>query len=262
MKNIRERLRKQETLIGCFLNLGSSLTAEIIGRAGFDWGLIDLEHGAGFESDVLHQLQALEATAAAAVIRVESFERQRFHRVLDLGAHGIMVPRVENGDDARRAVAAMRYQPEGVRGVAQMNRASGFGSDFGRYFASAKDTLLTVLQIEGKESVRNLDAIAATEGCDVLFVGPTDLSQSLGIMGQLEHPMFVEAVKATADAARRHKKAAGILARGPEDCRRYWDLGYRFIACNSDGGLLNHAARHLAGSLRSVLPDSSAASEK
>jgi 4-hydroxy-2-oxoheptanedioate aldolase len=261
MKNIRERLRKQETLIGCFLNLGSSLTAEIVGRAGFDWGLIDLEHGAGFESEVLHQLQALEATSAAAVIRVESFERQRFHRVLDLGAQGIMVPRVENGDDARRAVVAMRYQPQGVRGVAQMNRASGFGNDFASYFASANDTLLTVLQIESKESIQNLDAIAATEGCDVLFIGPTDLSQSLGIMGQLEHPKFIDAVEATAAAARRHMKAAGILAKGPEDFRRYWELGYRFIACNSDGGLLNSAARNLADSLRSALPGRSASGE-
>ncbi|HEX4426480.1 MAG TPA: aldolase/citrate lyase family protein [Terriglobales bacterium] len=254
MKNIRERLRKNETLIGCFLNLGSSLTAEIVGRAGFDWALIDLEHGAGFESEVLHQLQALEATPAAAVIRVEGSERQRFHRVLDLGAHGIMVPRVDTADDAKRAVAAMRYQPEGVRGVAQMNRAAVFGSEFARYFASANSSLLTVLQVETKESLANLDAIAAIDGCDVLFVGPADLSQSLGILGQVDHPVFLEAVKATANAARKHQKTAGILAKGPEDCRRYWDMGYRFIACNSDGGLLNLGARGLSSSLKAALP--------
>jgi 4-hydroxy-2-oxoheptanedioate aldolase len=258
MKNIKERLKNDETLIGCFLNLGSSLTAEIIWIAGFDWALIDLEHGAGFESHVLHQLQALEATPAAALIRVESMERQRFHRILDLGAHGIMVPRVDNADDAHKAIAAMRYQPEGVRGIAQMNRAARFGSNFAKYFASANTALLTILQIETQESLRNLDAIAAIDGCDVLFIGPSDLTQSLGIMGQLEHPKYLEAVKATADAARRHNKAAGILARNAEDCRRYWDMGYRFIGCNSDSGLLNQAARNLSSSLRSALPNRSA----
>jgi 4-hydroxy-2-oxoheptanedioate aldolase len=253
-KILRERLIKGDTLIGCFLGLGSSVTSEIIGLAGFDWALIDLEHGAGFESDVLHQLQALEHTGAAALIRVESLERQRLHRVLDLGAHGIMVPRVDTAEDAHRAVAAMRYQPEGVRGIAKMNRACAFGSEFDSYFASANSSLLTVLQVETKQSVENLDAIAGTEGVDVLFVGPTDLSQSLGVMGDWGHPRFLDAVRATSKAAQQHKKVAGILAGSPEDARHYWDLGYRFIGCNSDGGLLNNAARSLVASLRTALP--------
>ena len=254
MKNIRERLERRETLLGCFLNLGSSLTAEIVGSAGFDWVLIDLEHGAGFETDVLHQLQALEHTAAATVIRVESLERQRFHRVLDLGPQGIMVPRVNNPGDARAAVAAMRYQPEGVRGVARMNRACNFGTNFAGYFASANTSLLTVVQVETEESLQHLDAIAEIDGVDVLFVGPTDLSQSLGIIEQFDHPRFLDAVKATADAARRFHKVAGILAKNQEESRKYWDLGYRFIACSSDGGLLNEGARRLAESLKSLLP--------
>lgn len=253
MKNLRERVQRGETLIGCFVNLGSSLTAEIVGRAGFDWALIDLEHGAGSEPDVLYQLQALEHTPAAAVIRVESLERQRFHRVLDLGAHGIMVPRVGNAADARAAVAALRYQPVGVRGVAQMNRACGFGTEFTTYFAAANSSLLGVIQIETQESLQNLDSIAEIEGVDVLFVGPVDLSQSLGIIGQFDHPKFLEVIKDTADAARRFGKAAGILLRSPEDFRKYWDLGYRFLACGSDGGLLNEAVRRLAASLRSAV---------
>jgi 4-hydroxy-2-oxoheptanedioate aldolase len=253
IKNLRERLKRGETLIGCFLNLGSSLAAEMVGCAGFDWALIDLEHGAGFETDVLHQLQALEHTSAAAIIRVESLERQRFHRVLDLGAHGVMVPRVNNSDDARMAVAAMRYQPEGVRGVARLNRACSFGSDFTSYFALANSSLLTVVQIESQESLQHLDAIAEIDGVDVLFIGPADLSQSLGIFEQFDHPKFLDAVKATAEAARRFNKAAGILPKTPEDCRRYWDLGYRFIACSSDGGILNDGARRLAQSLSSLV---------
>ena len=133
MKGLKKRLRQGETLNGCWLNLGSALTAEIVGLAGFDWVLIDLEHGAGNEGDVLHQLQALEHTPTAPVIRVESHARQRIHRVLDMGAEGIMCPRINNLNEARETVSALRYPPEGGRGVAKMVRATGFGKDFTAY---------------------------------------------------------------------------------------------------------------------------------
>jgi 4-hydroxy-2-oxoheptanedioate aldolase len=251
MKNLRERVLRGEGTVGCFLNLGSSLTAEIVGRSGFDWVVIDLEHGAGSEGDVLHQLQALEHTDAAAIVRVESHERQRFHRVLDVGAHGIMVPRVNNAEDARRAVAAMRYQPGGERGVARMNRACGFGTAFDSYFAAADSSLLTVLQIETKLSLDNIDSIAAIDGVDVLFIGPVDLSRDLGIFGQFDHSLFLDAVRTTAQAAQRADKQAGIIIDGPANLSQYWDLGYRFVACSSDGSLLNSAARNLADALKS-----------
>ena len=251
MKNLRERVLRGEGMVGCFLNLGSSLTAEIVGRSGFDWVLIDLEHGAGTEADVLHQLQALEHTSAAVLVRVESHERQRFHRMLDLGAHGIMIPRVNNAEDAVRAVAAMRYQPVGERGVARMNRACGFGIDFDRYVAAADTSLLSVLQIETKSSLDNIDSIAAVDGADVLFIGPVDLSRDLGIFGQFDHSSFQDAVRLTSQAARRAGKQAGIIVNGPDELGKYWDLGYRFVACSSDGSLLNSAARNLAQALKS-----------
>jgi len=256
MKNLRERVLRGEGMVGCFLNLGSSLTAEIVGRSGFDWVLIDLEHGAGSESDVLHQLQALEHTDAAVIVRIESDERQRFHRVLDLGAHGIMVPRINNADEARHAVAGMRYQPAGERGVARMNRACGFGTDFDRYVASADSCLLGVLQIETKMSLDHIDSIAAVDGVDVLFIGPVDLSRDLGIFGQLDHPLFKDAVRKTAEAALHAGKQAGIIVDGPADISKYWNLGYRFLACGSDGSLVNSGARQLARSLKSAIQNS------
>jgi 4-hydroxy-2-oxoheptanedioate aldolase len=248
-KNVRGRLRGGETLLGCFLNLGSPLTAEMVGRAGFDFVVIDIEHGSGTEADVLHQLQALESTGAAAVIRVESHERQRAHRVLDLGAHGIMFPRVNTGAEARACVAALRYPPHGVRGVASMNRACQFGAGFRSYVESSQDVLLGVLQIETAEAVANVAEIAAVEGADVLFIGPLDLSMSLGILGQFDHPKFQAALEQTAEAARRHGKATGVLMPKPEDFERYYGLGFRFLACGSDGALVNNAARTLAQSL-------------
>lgn len=245
MKPLKERVTRGETLVGCFLNLGSPLTAEIVARAGFDWLLIDLEHGAGTEADVLGQLQAVEPTQAAVVVRVESHHRQRAHRVLDLGAHGIMFPRVNDAAEAEAAVAGLRYGPDGVRGVALMNRACEFGARGREYIANANGLLLGVVQIESGMAVETADEIAATDGVDVLFVGPWDLSHALGIFGDFKHAKFQDAIRRTASAAMRQKKASGILLQKPEDMALYHDLGYRFFACNSDGGLLNAAARGL-----------------
>ena len=249
MNHLPQRLRDGETLLGTFLNLGSSLTAEMIGKAGFDFVVIDLEHGSGTEANVLHQLQALESTGAKSVIRVEGHARQRSHRVLDLGAHGIMFPRVDTATEAERCVAALRYPPLGVRGVASMNRAAGFGVTFRDYVDSHKDALLGVVQIETVESVRNVDEIAAVDGADVLFIGPLDLSTSLGVLGQFDHPDFQAALEKTAAAARKHGKSAGVLMPKPEMFDRFHDLGYRFLASGSDGAMVNNAARSLARAL-------------
>ncbi len=243
MKNLRERLHGGETLVGCFLNLGSSLTAEIMGRAGFDFAVIDLEHGSGTEADVLAQLQALEATDAGVIVRVESHERQRAHRVLDLGAEGIMFPRMDSAPEAARAVAGLRYPPQGVRGVAMANRACAFGTTYREYMEATPSTLLGVVQIESESALTSVDAIAAVDGADVLFVGPMDLTQSLGIFAQYDHPRYGEALETVSAAARRHGKSLGVLMARPEDFDRYHALGFRLIACGSDGTLLNAGAR-------------------
>jgi len=243
MKNLKKRLHDGETLLGCFLNLGSPLTTEIMGRAGFDFAVIDLEHGSGTEADVLPQLQALEATDAGVIVRVESHERQRAHRVLDLGAEGIMFPRVDSATEATRAVAGLRYPPQGVRGVAAANRACEFGTSYREYMEAAESTLLGVVQIESESALASVDAIAAVDGADVLFVGPMDLTQSLGILAQFDHPRYGEALETVSAAARSHGKSLGVLMARPEDFDRYHALGFRLIACGSDGTLLNAGAR-------------------
>ncbi|MHC4118151.1 MAG: HpcH/HpaI aldolase family protein [Planctomycetota bacterium] len=252
MKNIKKRIYDRETLLGCWLNLGSSLTAEIVGMAGFDWVLIDIEHGAGSEGQVLHQLQVLEHTSAASIVRVESYQRQRFHRVLDFGAEGVMCPRIYTLADAEQAVKAIRYQPEGARGAAKLIRAARFGADFEAYYANHKENLVCIVQIETAEILDSLDAVAATDGVDVLFVGPTDLSLALGVYGQPDHPKFVEALKATAEAAVKHGKAAGILLKNPDEFERYHDFGFRFIACGSDGGFVQNGASGTADALKQL----------
>ncbi len=250
MKYLRHRVAAGEILLGTFVNLGSSLTAEIIGSAGYDWALIDLEHGAGDEREVLFQIQALEHTPTVPLVRIESTSRPRFHRVLDFGAAGIMVPRVDSLEQAREAVACLHYAPRGVRGVAQMNRACQFGKSFLEYMTAAEEQLIGIVQIESPEAVRNAGAIAALDGVDVLFVGPVDLSHSMGIIGQLEHPRFVEALETVASAARTAHKACGILLRSPEDAPRLLTMGYTFLGCGSDGSLLRTAAQSQIAALR------------
>jgi len=250
MKNLKARIRRGDTLIGCWLNLGSCVTAEIVGMAGYDWVLIDFEHGAGSEKDVLHQLQALEHTPAAAIVRVESYQRQRVHRVLDFGAEGIMCPRISHPEEAQQAADAIRYQPEGTRGAAMMVRATHFGADFNEYYTSSKENLVGIVQIETEEILGSLDFVAEIDGIDVLFVGPLDLSLALGTFGQRDHPRFLEAVEAISAAARKAAKAAGILLRSLEEFNRYHEMGFRFIACGSDSAFVNAGARKMVDDVK------------
>ena len=252
MKQLKARLRNKEAVIGCWLNLGSAVTAEIVALAGFDWVLIDLEHGAGGEQDVIAQLQAIAATPTAALVRVESHDKRRIHRVLDMGAEGAICPHIDDALQAREAVDGIRYPPHGSRGVAKMVRATGFGKDFNAYYAQSNDGILGVMQVESPEALLHLDEIAAMDGVDVLFIGPADLSMSLGIFGQFDHPLFVDAVNATIAAAERAGKATGILLFNPDDYARYFELGIRMIACGADATFVAEGSRTMASRLQKI----------
>lgn len=246
MKWIRERVLKRELCSGTFLNLGSSLTAEMAGHAGFDWVLVDLEHGAGDYQNLLYQLQAIDGTPAAPLVRLAWNDPVRCKRVLDLGPSGVMIPWINSAEEAKRAVAAMRYPPDGIRGVASMNRACSFGLDFDDYFSRANKGLLLLAQIETREAVAAAEQIAATDGVDVLFVGPLDLSVSLGIVRQFDHPDLAAARAAVVAACRKHGKAAGILMAKESDIARVIDEGFTFVGLSSDGALVAQGMRKLA----------------
>lgn len=250
--DFRRRVLAREWLCGTFLNLGSPITVEIAGLAGFDWLLIDHEHGPGGEDTLLHQLHAASATPAFPVVRIAANETPRFKRALDMGALGVMVPYVSTAAEARAAVAAMRYPPHGVRGVAKFNRGAGFGGDFEDYYAHAHERLLTAIQIETPEAVENIEAIAAVDGADVLFVGPTDLSYNMGIRDQLESPRFLATLQKVSAAAKKHGKAAGILVHSNALVPRVRELGYTFVALGSDGGGVRAALLGFVAALRAT----------
>ncbi len=251
MKNLKKRLKEGDALHGCWLNLGSSITAEIVGNAGFDWVLIDLEHGAGDEKDAFSQIQALEHTSAATIVRVESFERQRIHRILDMGVEGIMCPHINNADEAKEVADGLHYPPIGKRGVAKMVRATGFGEKFSDYYEQATENILGVIQIETKEALIHLDEIAAIDYIDVLFIGPGDLSMDMGIYGQFKHPLFLKAIQSIIDASKKAGKTTGILLFNPDDYCTFYDMGIRFIACGADMTFVASGSKLMANKLMS-----------
>jgi 2-keto-3-deoxy-L-rhamnonate aldolase RhmA len=249
-RRLRLRLRAGDQLLGTFVNLGSPLAAEICGLAGFDWVLVDLEHGAATESELVAHLHALAHTGAAPVVRVEANERPRCTRALDAGAFGVMVPRVDTVDDARRAVSHLRYPPAGLRGVALMNRAMAFGARSARPLAELEEDLVGIVQIESELALANAAEIAAVDGVDCLFVGPSDLTHSMGIFGSLDHQRFIDALEMVSAAAAAAGKAAGILARSADDARDYLARGYTFVGIGSDSGFLAVGARSAVAAAR------------
>jgi 4-hydroxy-2-oxoheptanedioate aldolase len=251
LKSLRKRLQDGEVLYGSWLNLGSSLTAEILARAGFDWLLIDMEHGTGDFRELLHQLQAIDSTAAVPLVRVAYNEPWLMKRTLDLGPSGLVIPLIGSAQQAQQAVRAMRYPAEGIRGIASMTRPSIFGTEFSEYFAQANELLLTVVQVELKEAVDNIEAIAAVPGVDMLFVGPLDLTTSLGVPGELNSEVAQNVLRRIEWAACKHHKYLGILLPDADRAVWYVEHGYQFIGVSSDGGLLNRAAREVVRTLKS-----------
>ena len=241
--DLQARLTAGETLYGTFTGLGSPAATELVARAGFDWLIIDLEHGVGTESELLANLHAVGATRTAALVRPQSGERLRIGRALDLGAHGIMVPRIDTAEQAREAVTYLRYPPDGTRGVALSTRGAGMGELGHADVRSINPHILGIIQIESPSAVDEAAGIAAIDGVDVLFVGPADLSHSLGVPGQFTDPGYLGALERVARAAEDAGKAAGILLRDASALGRHRDLGYRFIGLGSDSAFIADGAR-------------------
>src|SRR6201991_4013730 len=196
--------------LGTFIGGASPVAAEVCAAAGVDWVLLDLEHGAGGEEQVRDVVPAAGSYGVPTVVRVESAARIRIGRVLDLGAAGVMLPRLNTADEVREAVRHLRYPPDGDRGVATYNRACRFGLDPGALDRAAGE-VLGIVQIESGRAVDDADKIAAIDGVDVLFVGPRDLSHDLGVPGNLTAPAYLTALERVRAAAAQHGKACGLL---------------------------------------------------
>lgn len=240
MTSFKESVRNGDASLGTFLNLGSALVAEVCALSGLDWLLVDLEHGAGGEEGMVGQFLAGAVHDVPMLVRVESAERIRVGHALDLGAAGVMFPRLDTPEEVATAVSHLWYPPQGDRGVATYNRARRFGGDT-RTTSEVNDELLCVVQIETSLALSNVTGIAATPGVDVLFVGPGDLSTALGCPGQLDTEVYLGALDQVVAAARGEQIAAGILVGDVDAVESHLDRGFSFVAVASDSALLRRA---------------------
>ena len=235
-------IRDGRQQIGFWSSIPNPLAIEGLATCGFDWLLIDSEHTALTIPQILGQLQAMAGHATHPVVRVGSLDVVEIKRVLDIGAQSILIPYIQSPEEAHAAVAAVRYPPQGIRGVSGVTRATGFGT-VPNYATRANDEICLLLQVETVAALEHIETIAAIDGVDGLFVGPADLAASMGYVGQPSHP---EVRKAACDAIRRIRaagKAAGFLTLDQEVLREVIDAGSNFTAVGIDLPALLGAAR-------------------
>lgn len=245
----KRRLLAKELQIGLWCSLGSNIAAEIVGDSGFDWVLLDTEHAPNEPPDVLAQLQAFAAGTAQVVVRPAWNDAVLIKRLLDIGAQTLLVPFVQNAEEARRAIAACRYPPAGIRGITTGGRASRYGRA-ASYLKEADQQVCLLVQAETMGAIDQIPEIAAVDGVDGIFVGPSDLSASMGHIGNPLHPEVQRAIELAAKRINDAGKVAGILTAVEADARRYIEWGYRFVAVGTDIGLLARNADALAAAFR------------
>jgi len=247
---LKEKLGRGDAAFGTILPLPSPEVAEIVGLSGYDWALLDTEHGPLSSESLLAMVRACRAVGMTPIARVQELRPKQILQALDVGCLGVMVPQVETPAQAAAAVAATRYAPEGNRSLAGGTAASVWGTvPLADHVAASNAAILTVLQIETRGGLDAVEAIAAVPGVDVLFIGPSDLSAALGHPGEPRHAEVQAAIGRIIDTGRRARVAVGILALGPEDVRTYRALGATMFV-DSMPRLLMQAARAQVASLR------------
>jgi 4-hydroxy-2-oxoheptanedioate aldolase len=238
----KQKLAAGRKVLGCWTMTGSPVVTEILGLAGFDFLLLDQEHGLGDPTALVAQLQAINTTPATSIVRVPWNDHVYLKRVLDAGVEGVMIPSVDTAEEARAAVAACHYPPRGRRGAASSSaRASGYGTA-PDYVATCGDNLLVIVQIESAKAVENIDAICAVEGVDLVFIGPHDLSGTVGQLGNLKHPEVVRLIGHAEARIKANGKPMGTVPHPGSTAMDMFARGYDFVNAGSDIGKLRDSS--------------------
>jgi 4-hydroxy-2-oxoheptanedioate aldolase len=245
VNRFKHAIHSGQKQIGLWSHLCSHISTEILAHCGFDWMVLDMEHSPNELPDILSQLQAMNGGSATPVVRVPWNDAVTFKRLLDIGVQSFLVPYVQSAEEARNAVAATRYPPHGVRGYAGAPRASGYGR-VKDYAHRCAEELCLLLQIETVEGLKNLEAIAAVEGVDGIFIGPGDLSAALGHLGNPKHPDVLKTIDEAIARIRACGKAPGILTGDETLARHYVQQGCLFVAVGADQNLLRDSAQALS----------------
>ena len=236
VNHFKHALKAGKPQIGIWSSLCSNIVADILANSGFDWVLLDTEHSPNELPMVLTQLHAMQGGSANPVVRVAWNDMVMIKRFLDIGAQSLLLPYVQSVEEAKNAVISMHYPQAGMRGVAGGGRAQGYGR-IKDYHKKAAGELCLLVQVETRKAMASIDAIAAVEGVDGVFIGPNDLSADMGYLGNWQHPEVWKVMEDAAKRIRKAGKAPGILV-GEADGQRCIDMGYLFVAVGSDIGLL------------------------
>ena len=235
-------LAERRLQFGIWSSLCSNLLAEMLGDAGYDWILFDTEHAPNEPFTLIGQLQAIRGTHAQAMVRPAANDPVLIKRILDIGPRNILVPFVQNAEEAARAVAATRYPPHGVRGVSAYQRNNGYGR-VDRYFSFIDEIIAVVVQIETPKAIENLIDIGTVAGVDGIFVGPGDLAASFGRLGEVRHEDVQAAIRKIGQLATNSGVPAGIVAGNNSDAERYLSWGFTFMTVASDVALFRGAVQ-------------------
>ena len=236
IRNFRQKL-KDDFVLGVFSKTSDPAFIEIMGHSGIDFVIIDLEHSSNSVQTVQNLIRAAEVAKIFPVVRVKEDNSSIIGEVLDIGAGGIQVPQINDSEMAEEIIRLSRFSPEGMRGVCRFVRAADYSSmDRFRYFKVSNEAVI-ILQLEGEEAIRNIDGILDVPGADIIFVGPYDLSQSLGVPGEIDHPVVVEKMKEIVEKSIQKGAAVGTFVDTIENAEKWRELGVKYISYSVDVGI-------------------------
>jgi len=248
---VKRKLSSGEYCFGIFATIPFPTIPEIVGYAGFDFVIIDLEHGVMDFESVENMVRAADNLGVTSVIRVPEARESYILRALETGAQGIQVPHVEDKDTAKYVVESIKYAPLGHRGVSPYTRAANYSSLSPiEHFRKSNEETLVVLQIEGREGVENIESVASVDGVDVLFAGPYDLSQSFGVAGDIDNPIVKQSISRIVETCKRHGKYPGTFASNIERAKNWISAGMKYIAYSVDTGIFYESLRRIIEAIK------------
>ncbi len=247
----RQKMR-DSFVLGPFCKSHDPALIEIAGAAGFDFVILDLEHGPNSVETLQNLLRAAQCAGVFPIVRVKEGNMQIIGEVLDIGAGGIQVPQVVSAEEAEKVAQSARFAPQGMRGVCRFVRAAGYSSmDRYEYFKKANESVI-ILQIEGKEALDNVESILSKNIADVLFIGPYDLSQSMGVPGNIDHPLVVGKMEWVVETCKRYGVCAGTFVDTEQNAVKWIDMGVKYVSYSVDMGIYYDACRGISDRIKSV----------
>jgi 4-hydroxy-2-oxoheptanedioate aldolase len=250
LQAFKDKLSKGEPVYGPFMKTGDAAFVECAGHAGFDFAILDMEHGPVDFFNLQNLIRGAEASGILPIVRTCDSSETAISKALDLGAKGIQVPQIQSAEEAREVIKAAKYFPKGERGVCRFVRAANYSSTpRNEYFESANEALV-ILQVEGKQVLNQLDSILAVEGLDILFIGPYDLSQSLGVPGQVSHPTVIEAIQGIAEQAKKAGVVIGVFCDTFEAAALWRNAGIQYLSYSVDVGIFTEACASIVNQLK------------